>query len=320
MCARNQSDGTLNPRLQQKNLDLAHIKKYFPPSFVSQLEKVMLCGNFGDPAAAQEVLEICQYFRECQPKVNLQIHSNGGLRDVQLWKKLAGVVSSAVFAIDGLEDTNHIYRIGVSWQKLMENVNVFLESGGTAEWHFLVFEHNEHQVEAAKILSQKLGFKKFQAKATQRFLGQGNVSHLKPAQSDSFKNPAYEAASRIKKAEDSWEDYLNTSRINCKVAHEKSIYVSASAEVYPCCWLGQELYIASHDLREGSLKQLMTTMDVLTQDLSLEHHRLQQIVESSFFQKMIADSWQKKSLRDGKLRTCSRICGKDLDLFKAQFL
>lgn len=320
MCARNQADGTLNPRLKQQSMDLAQVKHHFPRSFVAQLEKVMLCGNFGDPMAAQDVLEICQYFRECQPDLNLQVHSNGGLRDSAIWKKLASIASSVVFAIDGLEDTNHIYRVGVSWQKLMENVHAFLEAGGRAEWHYLVFAHNEHQVEAAREFSKTLGFKKFQAKSTQRFLGQGMASNLKPPQSDAFKNSAYEKASGLKKTEEAWEDFLNTSQIHCKVAHEKSIYISASLEVYPCCWLGQELDISSHDFREGSLTQLMKQAQLSRVDLSLRQRSLQQIVESSFFETLIEASWQRKSLREGKLRTCSRICSKDLDLFKAQFL
>ena len=37
----------------------------------------------------------------------------------------------------------------------MENVNAFISAGGTAYWKFLIFKHNEHQVEEAKKLSEQ---------------------------------------------------------------------------------------------------------------------------------------------------------------------
>ena len=73
------------------------------------------------------------------------------------------------FGIDGLEDTNHLYRVNVKWKKVMENVKAFVENGGNAIWDYIVFRHNEHQVEQAREFSNKIGFKKFLVKKTGRF-------------------------------------------------------------------------------------------------------------------------------------------------------
>ena len=43
----------------------------------------------------------------------------------------------------------------------MENVDAFIGNGGSAFWEYLVFKHNQHQIEEARLLSKKLGFKKF---------------------------------------------------------------------------------------------------------------------------------------------------------------
>ena len=55
-----------------------------------------------------------------------------------------------IFGIDGLEDTNHIYRKNVKWKKLEENIKIYIKYGGTASWQFIVFEHNKHQENIAK--------------------------------------------------------------------------------------------------------------------------------------------------------------------------
>ena len=61
------------------------------------------------------------------------------------------------FSIDGLEDTNHLYRQDVEWDKIMERAKKFIGAGGRAEWKFIIFRHNQHQVEEARSLSKELG-------------------------------------------------------------------------------------------------------------------------------------------------------------------
>jgi hypothetical protein len=46
---------------------------------------------------------------------------------------------------------------------------------------------------------------------------------------------------------------------------------------------------------------------------------LSEIVNGPFFQKDIPERWNKPSVAEGKLKVCSRICGKDFDPFRDQF-
>mgnify|MGYP000657292039 CR=1 FL=1 len=65
----------------------------------------------------------------------------------EFWKKLASYDRVRVlFGIDGLNDTNHLYRINVNWDALMRNVKSYISNGGTASWQFIVFDHNQHQI------------------------------------------------------------------------------------------------------------------------------------------------------------------------------
>ena len=66
-----------------------------------------------------------------------------------------------MFSIDGLEDTNHIYRRNVNWKKLMGNAQAYIDAGGVARWEYLIFKHNEHQLVLAEQTASAMGFDKF---------------------------------------------------------------------------------------------------------------------------------------------------------------
>ena len=75
----------------------------------------------------------------------------------------------AVFSVDGLEDTNHIYLRNTIFSKIMKNADAFISAGGIAHWDYIVFRHNEHQVESARTLALSMGFQEFYTKVTRRF-------------------------------------------------------------------------------------------------------------------------------------------------------
>lgn len=58
----------------------------------------------------------------------------------------------------------------------MKNVKAFIGAGGRAKWAYLVFQHNEHQVEEAERLASELGFKEFAIKSTSRYGEKQNPS------------------------------------------------------------------------------------------------------------------------------------------------
>lgn len=172
MCARNINGGQDNPQLPGTELYIDDIKKIFQPSFIQQLDRLYMCGNYGDPIAAQDTLEAFEYFREHNPKMTLSMHTNGSAKKPEWWKNLAQVIGNkgyVVFGIDGLEDTNHLYRQNTVWSKIIENAQAFIKAGGKARWDYIVFAHNEHQVEQAQELAKKIGFEKFQIKKSARF-------------------------------------------------------------------------------------------------------------------------------------------------------
>ena len=168
-CPRNYYGGKTIPTLPLKKWSFQEFKDIIDFTDLDSLKQVYFCGTYGDPLSNSALVKMCSFIREVKPEVQIGIHTNGALSNEKTFRELATIADFIAFGIDGLEDTNHIYRRNVNWQKLMTNVNAFIGNGGMAIWDFIVFDHNQHQVEQAKELSEALGFAKFNIKRTGRF-------------------------------------------------------------------------------------------------------------------------------------------------------
>ena len=171
MCTRFHVNSPLiRPDLEIDQITIEKFKKYFPEEIILKCESIVFCGVHGDPGMAKDLYEICEYIAETNPVTTVRMNTNGGMRKPEFWAKLGKLFStklrdhwswSCTFSIDGLSDTNHIYRRNVEWDKLMANVQAFINAGGRAEWDYLIFRHNEHQIDEAKELSKQMGFHTF---------------------------------------------------------------------------------------------------------------------------------------------------------------
>ena len=290
MCARNINGGEDNPHLKDHELTLEDCKKIFKPEFIAQLDRMYMCGNFGDPVNAKDTLEVFDYFRKHNPNMNLTMYTNGSAKKTEWWTELAKVMGKnayVVFSIDGLEDTNHLYRQNTVWDKIIENAQAFIDAGGRARWDFIVFAHNEHQVEDAELLSKRMRFEKFQYKKSARFFSnasgttkdahqaanrKGLTTLLQAPTNSKYRNSALDQIGKVVGKEEvikflpskqsealevqggqkfnknpalksKMEIELDNAVIKCKVAEEKSLYISAEGVVQPCCWTDGQMYV-----------------------------------------------------------------------------
>jgi hypothetical protein len=214
------------------DLTLDRIKELFSEEFVRQLDKVFACGDFGDPAAAKNCLPILEWFREVNPDITLGMNTNGGPRNGAWWHILGKLFSKpkdyVVFSIDGLADTNHIYRVNVNWGQVMHHAEIFINAGGSAHWDMLVYEHNEHQVEECKKLAKDMGFTWFRCKVSSRF-----ATH--PVE--------------FLKAPKGFSAVIDDGPVKCHALNEKSLYVAATGKLMPCCFMGHKVFTLTEPLR-----------------------------------------------------------------------
>jgi MoaA/NifB/PqqE/SkfB family radical SAM enzyme len=169
MCCRN-LNGRTSPGLAEQSMSLTTFQRAIPPDLARHLAILDICGAYGDPVMAPDLMRIIRHVRRLNPGCEVRVFTNGGLRDEQWWSQLGAFPGVAViFAIDGLS-ANHVYRRKVNTRKVLRNAEAFIKSGGQAQWDYIVFEHNEHEVTAARRLSESLGFQTFAVKRTARFL------------------------------------------------------------------------------------------------------------------------------------------------------
>jgi MoaA/NifB/PqqE/SkfB family radical SAM enzyme len=332
MCARNIHGGALNPDMPLSELTLADIKTILLPDFIARLKRIYACGNYGDPIVARECIEVFSYLREHGPELNLCLHTNGSARRPEWWRQLADIMRQGPhylrFGIDGLEDTNHLYRRGTDWKTVMRSAAAFIEAGGHAEWDFLVFRHNEHQVEEARQLAQDMGFKEFFVRKTGRFLSSGELETsnrfdvldkqgkfeywLEQPTNPEYLNPAFGNLEQVKQRYGEYQTYLDQVEINCKVAGSKGkIYLSAQGYALPCCWLGA-VFSESSTTERQQFAELINQYGGSTA-VDARCNGLKQVIEGPLFQQAIPRSWDLQSIADGKLAICARTCGREYD-------
>ena len=194
------------------------------------LTTVQMCGTYGDPIASefmQEIVDIC-----VDKNLSIRIHTNGSLKTVQWWANLASklvlVNHTVIFGLDGLEDTHSIYRQGTNFNKIIDNARSFIDNGGNAEWQFLLFKHNVHQVKDCMRLSQKIGFKKFTAKKSIRI--PKPVKHFQTGEIYEI-----EPDGKFSEVHNKNEKVLTAS--DCMHLSYPSIYLNADGSLTPCCYL-----------------------------------------------------------------------------------
>ena len=179
-CARNIDGKYLNKNMPIADMPWEIFEKFFTET-INSLDRIDYCGNFGDPILHPDLIKGLRwlYAKEDYTKrqeiesdrggLLINIATNGGINSPHWWKELAHALNTSTsnqpgtvtFGIDGLEDTNDLYRRQVNWKRLMENVEAFIQAGGKATWQFIIFEHNAHQLQEVEQLSKEMGFTDF---------------------------------------------------------------------------------------------------------------------------------------------------------------
>lgn len=186
-------------------LDKDLIKQFFKNR---EIEHMLFCGNLGDPIYHPDFHEISENFFDV--KKSLCVTTNGVQR-LDFWERVlttwpeTGLIR---LSIDGLADTNHLYRVNSKWDRIQELFDLIAVTKRKCkvEWKFIVFDHNQHQIEEAAALSKSLGFNSF------------NIQKSYTENS---------AIRKSKKFEDVLVPYCHSGDMH---------YIDAEGGYRPCCW------------------------------------------------------------------------------------
>lgn len=306
MCSRYKLNGELyKEKVNQNHTTLDFFRAKIPLPVIRQLKKFYSVGTYGDALMNPHTAHIYRHVRKYNESCLLSMHSNGGGRDKNFWIELARIGVSVHFNIDGLADTNHLYRRNTSWNKIVQNATAFIDAGGKACWRFIVFAHNEHQIAEAKQLSQRLGFHSFATQYSNRWKEYnwvtGEIQDISewPAGEYTIKKPStqpkqYQIQNAVKVSSREFDKH---SPIECWACSRGNyeIYLRANGNVQPCCMLGD---IDIHESR-----RLIDNLD----SVNLYHRTLGEILEGNFFRRL--SQGISGDSPEQRLKNCFYACG-----------
>ena len=272
------------------------------------------CGTIDDPLMYPEFLELLELALQIK-QYTINIHTNASLRNVEFWQKLAVILSKhrshqVNFSIDGLEDTNHIYRQNSSWKKIIKNATTFISAGGYAVWQHLIFPWNSHQTEEVKILSIDMGFKEFHQRIDRSIATQLGLDKIKQRQAlnqtAKFNNSSLDDINRELTVK-------NEDSIECNTRNQGMLFVSYEGKIWPCCFIQNGFLNLDQGRRQLLNDRLYSAYNSSTWN-NANVTSVSDILNHRFFKEDLVDSWSSNSCGIGvkdKIHRCSEVCAKE---------
>lgn len=339
-CPRNDLGQGINHGMPLAHLNRDVIDRTFSAEHCQSLRQIFFCGSYGDAIMHPQFLDILRDFRRKNAKLWLYIHTNGGVHDADYWKSIAEIMNGygqIDFGIDGLQDTLHLYRQNVNYDRVINNARAFIKAGGRAQWNFIVFEHNEHQVEEAKSVAKSLGFYNFLLRNTGRFFNHATLEEmpqwpvrgptqqqaLRPPTKIQFKNRSMLNLPQLKKQyQNQMRAYFDKTKISCDALLGRKVAINVEGVVLPCNFFNHNLYdrrFYEPDYLPGAYH--LTSVDGHNQvrrfleshglhNLDIHNFSLTQIFQSPMWQELVS-SWT-RTLDQGRLFECAMTCGEKL--------
>lgn len=229
-CRRNTNGFGLREGLKLQDLKLDRLSSVL--SYLINCEIIQICGNAGDPIAANNFMKVLNFLVE--GKYDIRIHTNGGLKTVDWWKNVGTLIKDnkheIIFGIDGsTQEIHQIHRQGTNLKKILDNAQAFIEAGGNAVWQFIPYAFNEHQIIECIKISQSMKFKRFEFVKQPRVID--NARHYKTGEKIEFRN---------------WKDFdklqSKFNKPSCMHLDIPSLYLSAAGILAPCCYMYDVTY------------------------------------------------------------------------------
>ena len=308
-------DGDTHPDLKKNVVEytLDDFKNMFPSNMV-QGKEFYFGGTVDDPMMNKNVYDICEYVISNQGQVTLE--TNTGANNVDTYTKLGQLSHQSngklhvYFSVDGLEKTNHLYRVNVIWSKVLENMKAYSSNKGKCTWQYLVFDHNYKDVPEAKALADELGI---------NLVLRQNVRNVKPwisktkvknketkkietktfevKTTEKFEHPELKKTTEIKQ-----QVQPKRKSINCLMIHKGEIFVAWTKRVWPCCWFASDSF-ARYDYFKKLDEKLGSTWN------DLHHNTLDQILGHEYYDKILQESWKNPQFKDYYYPFCYTKCG-----------
>lgn len=296
-----------------KNMTLDFVKKFFTEDMLlTQVRRVTMCGDVGDPIYCKEYIEICRYIKTVNPNIHIFTITNGSYKKPEWWRELASVLNdrdTINFSVDGYDDaSNNLYRVNSNFDSIVEGIRAVREVNPSVflVWATIIFAFNQDHL--ANIIEQarNLGMDAVQWTRSTKFGSVyggygGEADPLEPRAEFISKTHRYEReVVNISGRQQDNQDYLDHNQKKyieikqqykdapivplCEIGN-RGIYVNAEGVVFPCSWTSFPYTTLTHNDKT-----------IAWQDSFFAQYRDRMNLNTRTFNEIIADPlWNKCS-------------------------
>lgn len=292
--------GSLNKNFSLHDISLESLENSISPEIWEQIETVMLKGTVGDAGFHPNLDGILNFLKN----KNTHLHTNGSNRSIEWWKNIVRENLITRFCIDGINAETHFKYRQTNFNKVIEHASAYISAGGRAEWFFIIFKHNQDQIELAKKMAFDLGFESFVAIYSDRYdidqITQSpdnfnlNLNHIIES-----RKPSFEWSSENIKPKNFYEKQQNKILV-CPNMQSKTVYIAADGMVWPCCYYGSS-NLTKDDLLYKLYKNKVLNGDV--KRMNINYRSLNDILKDSAWQ------WWNNYVTMNNPKKCQLYCG-----------
>ena len=299
-CARTQNLDLL----KIDSFSLQDLQRMFPTKQHIENKFFKFCGVLGDPVKNKDALAMTEYI--VKNNGSCQWSTNAAYQNVDWWTTLGKISAESKrvdvnFCIDGHEETNHIYRVNTNWKILNRNIEAYSSAGGRGQWVYIVFDHNEYEIDKAKEHADRLGFDfqirtgmrnsysdwvaklgKKNNKVSKKITTTGDKQHSKLEKHKEIRN-FIDNYSENKEVDKEKSNAIIKS-VTCKLLHEAELFIASDQTLWPCCFLWDSAF----KNKDGILDKFVMFDKNWN---SLKHHTVDEILQHEWFTELLEKSW-----------------------------
>jgi radical SAM protein with 4Fe4S-binding SPASM domain len=193
--------------------------------------------NWGEPLLNEQIYEMIKYAKQFYPDIKIDSNLTHLGQEASRKLVLSGL-DKIVVSIDGItQETYGKYRRGGNFKVAMDNLKLLLQTRkelGSKKpyitWQFLVFKHNEHEIEFVRTIGEKLGVN--HVGITKAFIGDKDWIPSNPEYSNYKKE-------EIKNKDLTFDYFKEVEQPFCNWPWE-AIAINTNGSVSACCSVEDE--------------------------------------------------------------------------------
>jgi radical SAM protein with 4Fe4S-binding SPASM domain len=214
--------------------------------------------SWGEPLLNKDLISIIRYIKETDETIHIVTSTNLNIIDEDLLTELIGSgIDEIIVSCDGASrDTYGKYRVGGDFDLVLRNLRLLarkkkeLAKDTRIVWNFLVFRHNEREIEKAKAMAKEIGV-------------DFRIGLMRTSMKDEILKSHKEVIERDKNWIPDNPEYSAYDKANCaakkiiKTCRKpwQEITINWNGLVFPCCAVYGEKYNFG-DARKDSIKYI----------------------------------------------------------------